>query len=185
MNQFALDLQPQEPSYRLIPLTKGQFAKVDAADYEWLMQWKWQAAWSRKTQSYYAQRTIHIGGKSKTVIMTRVIMSAEGDIDIDHRNHDTLDNRRTNLRFSTAAQNACNRKRQANNTSGCKGVTWVPSHGKWRVRVRFKNIRTHIGYFNEFEEATLAYTEAARRIQGEFMYDPNLPTVDNMGAPRM
>ena len=32
---------PSEPLYREIPLTQGQVALVDAADYEWLMQWEW------------------------------------------------------------------------------------------------------------------------------------------------
>ena len=31
--------------YRIIPLTQGQVAIVDAADYESLMRWKWQAKW--------------------------------------------------------------------------------------------------------------------------------------------
>jgi hypothetical protein len=37
--------------YRLIPLSQGQFAKVDAADYEWLNHWKWNARWAARGRS--------------------------------------------------------------------------------------------------------------------------------------
>src|ERR1017187_2957039 len=55
MNQLALDLQPTEPSYRLIPLTQGQFAKVDEEDYKRVMEFKWLAHKTRNNQ-FRAQR---------------------------------------------------------------------------------------------------------------------------------
>jgi hypothetical protein len=40
-------METPNQEYRLIPLTQGQFAKVDAADFEWLNQWKWCSNWSK------------------------------------------------------------------------------------------------------------------------------------------
>jgi hypothetical protein len=50
-------------SYRLIPLTQGQFATVDAADYEWIVQWKWCAHWSKEGKCFYASRVDVSSGK--------------------------------------------------------------------------------------------------------------------------
>ena len=40
--------------YKLIPLTQGKFAIVDAENYEWLNQWKWHIKKGSKT--FYAVR---------------------------------------------------------------------------------------------------------------------------------
>ena len=79
--------------YRLIPLSRGLFAKVDLADFDYLMQWKWHASWDKCTKTYYATRTVNLSGRYRTVIMHRVILGLEwGDPrQGDHRNGDTLD----------------------------------------------------------------------------------------------
>jgi hypothetical protein len=81
---------------KLIPLTQGKFAIVDNADFDWLNQWKWYAVKSYNT--WYARRF-------SSIPMHRQIMSAPSGTEIDHRNHNGLDNRRQNLRFSTSAEN--------------------------------------------------------------------------------
>ncbi len=98
-----------------ITLTHGQVALVDAADYEWLMQWKWRAranaCWYGR--NYYADSTVKIDGKWQVLKMHRIILGLEiGDKRHgDHINHDTLDNRRGNLRIVTPAENNRNRRR--------------------------------------------------------------------------
>ena len=62
---------------------------------------------------------------------------------LDHINRDTLDNRIENLREANAAQNACNRSKFANNTSGAKGVSWHKAQQKWFVYVA-KIGRAHV-----------------------------------------
>jgi hypothetical protein len=99
---------------RLIPLTKGQFAIVDAADYEWLSQYRWRAFWDWHTKSYYA-RTYERGKNHETrreLRMHRLIVGLEiGDKRLpDHINHETLDNRRLNLRIATIEQSNQNRR---------------------------------------------------------------------------
>ncbi len=101
--------------YRLIPLTKGQFAKVDTADYDWLMQWKWCATWVQSTNSYYAMRSVRIGprceNKKRPVLMHRQILGLEpgNPLTGDHIWHDTLDNRRSQLRVATQMENNKNK----------------------------------------------------------------------------
>src|SRR5882762_4759564 len=116
--------QPLDESYRLIPLTQGQNAIVDAADYEWLSKWHWYAHWCPTTHSFYAGTNIPVDGGYWTVKMHRLILQlARGDRrEGDHKNGDTLDYRRNNLRIAEHRQNCENRRRpHPRNTSGFKG----------------------------------------------------------------
>jgi hypothetical protein len=82
---------------------------------------------------------------------------------VDHADLNIFHNEIGNLRKATPAQNLVNRERQANNTSGAKGVDRLPG-GSWRVRVGgiYHNV------YPTFEEAVLAYNEEVVRRYGEF-----------------
>src|ERR1700741_4140580 len=115
-------IQPLETDYRFIPLTRNQNAIVDAADFEWLSQWNWYAMWSKCTKSFYAARR---GPCSSVIFMHRLIIDSEKLV--DHKDHNTLDNRRENLRKCTYMQNSQNKRMRRNNRSGFKGVRWEES----------------------------------------------------------
>jgi hypothetical protein len=155
-------VQPLDPSYRIIALTQGQSTKVDAADYLWLNQWNWCAHWAPHTHSFYAIRRKTIDGKSQTVQMHREILSCGPNIEVDHWNHDTLDNRRKNLRKATTLQNTRNQKLRITNTSGFTGV--VKRGNKWIAQLS----GYHIGIFNTIKKAVKARDKMAKKIYGEF-----------------
>src|SRR6267154_392225 len=157
-------VQPQNPLYKLIPLTRNQNALVDAADYEWLNKWNWIALWDSRACSFYALRR---GGIS----MHRTILSCGPDEEGDHKNHDTLDNRRDNFRKCTQQQNKCNKRKARNNTSGFKGVVFRKSSRKWRAYISCNKIRIWLGSFDSAECASKAYDEAAKRLHGQFAFD--------------
>lgn len=87
---------------------------------------------------------------------------------IDHRNLDKGDNRWANLRLATPAQNGQNTSLRRNNTSSCKGVTWLAARRKWRARLVLNKREISLGYFGDFEAAKAAYEAAARQHFGEF-----------------
>jgi hypothetical protein len=155
--------------HREIPLTQGQVAIVDAADYEWLMQWKWQALWAKCTQSYYAARHTCIGGKDRHPRMHREILGlAYGDKrEGDHINRNTLDNRRSNLRIATKAENIRNASKRRDNTSGLTGVRSSKT-GRWEARIIFDKRYIHLGTFDTRDEAHAAYCSAATAHHGQF-----------------
>lgn len=164
MNLLKQETRPEE-SYRLIPLTQGQFAIVDAADFDWLNQWKWCAMWCPKMNSFYALRRV----KNIAILMHRLILGLEyGDPrEGDHiESGKTLDNRRNNLRIATRSQNKCNKRLQRNNTSGYNGVDF--QRGKWRARVKKHGKEIIVGYYPTAEDAHLARCEAAKVLHGEF-----------------
>lgn len=86
---------------KLIPLTQGKFALVDDDDFEYLNQFKWLAHLFGK--NYYADS----GSKG---LMHRFIMKAEKADIIDHKDRNSLNNQKTNLRKCTRSQNNANRK---------------------------------------------------------------------------
>jgi hypothetical protein len=152
-----------------IPLTQGQFAKVDDEDYEWLMQWKWHADWCAGTGSFYVRRSYHALGKCTGIKMHREIMSPPKGLCVDHINRDTTDNRRSNLRICTSGQNIQNSRAKPTGTaSKIKGVTRVSSSTKWRARIRVNGTEVHLGCFTNKTAAALAYSVAAKRYFGEF-----------------
>jgi len=170
---------PQEPLYREIPLTQGQVALVDAAGYDWLMQWKWSAWWSPSSRSFYAIRAVRLpSGKSQTIRMHRVVLELEpSDRRLgDHRNHNTLDNRRRNLRVADKMHNNLNQRIRADNELGCKGVSVRRARKKWRYcsQIQVKGKKIHLGYFpftpEGFEDAKQAYQRAAENYFGEFAF---------------
>jgi hypothetical protein len=148
-----------------IPLTQGQVAKVDDEDYEWLTQWKWCARWAKNTQSYYAIRNNH--ADNSTILMSREVMKTPSDMQCDHIHHNTLDNRKSELRNCTQTQNAHNRKTNRNNTSGYKGVYKI-SNTCWRARITINSIKWGLGCFRTAKEAGAAFDNAAKTIRGAY-----------------
>ena len=163
--------QPLDSSYRLISLTHDQVAIVDAADYLWLAEFNWFAAWNRRTSSWYARRCTpkDENGRQYTVQMHREILGlGKGDPrQGDHRNPGmTLDNRRSNLRIATAAQQRNNQTLRSSNTSGFRGVV---AYGEmWRAQIEIKGKSVTILVDSDKERVARAYDEAAVAAFGEF-----------------
>lgn len=148
--------------YKEVTLTKGKVTLVDEEDYEYINQWKWCV--NGKKDSFCAVRS----KEGKTVYMSRKIMKCPKDKLVDHKNGDSLDNRRANLRICTAFQNNTNAKKSKNNTSGYKGVYWDKYNKKWVATLTLNYRQKNLGRFRIKEEAALAYNEAALKYFGEF-----------------
>jgi len=161
-----------DPSYRMIPLTKGQWAIVSVEDYDSLIQYSWQSCWNRWTKSYYAQRNGKMvsGKREPTVQMHRQILGLipHDGKQVDHINRNTLDNRRENLRLATSAQNQHNSPKKRINTSGYKGVYFHSVTGLWHSRIVVQGKIIYLGYFRKKEDAAEAYRLAAIKYHGDF-----------------
>jgi AP2 domain len=157
--------QPLDPSYKIIPLTRNQNALVDASDFDWLDGWNWCALWSPKNETFYAVRTENM----KMIYMHRVILECDDDQLADHQNHDTLDNRKKNLRKCDDSQN-CQNSRPRAHTSLFRGVYWAKQRNKWVARIQTRGKQKHLGVFSSEQEAAKAYDGAAKILHGEFAF---------------
>lgn len=152
-----------------IQLTNGMFTIVDDEDYDRLMAMgKW----------YFSTDLYAINGKSYRkennkpatafVRMHRVILNAKLGEFVDHINGDKLDNRKSNLRICTIAENSRNSGVRKNSKSGFKGVHFDKSKGKFAARITFKCKGIHLGRFKDPKDAARAYNAAALKYHGEF-----------------
>ncbi|UZB05518.1 HNH endonuclease [Xanthomonas citri pv. fuscans] len=79
---------------------------------------------------------------------------------IDHINGVRDDNRLANLRECSAGQNQQNRGRSSNNASGYTGVSFHSLVDKWQAHIQINGLRSHLGYFQNSEDARAAYLAA-------------------------
>jgi hypothetical protein len=147
-----------------VPLSRGLEAIIDAADAELVGAHNWVARPASK--DFYAVTTIREGGKAKQWTMQNFLMRPPQGKRVDHRRASTLDNRRSELRVVTHAQNMQNRGWFRNNSSGAKGVR--PSAGRWRAGITANGVFHYLGTFATKDEAAAAYRDAALRLHGEF-----------------
>lgn len=86
----------------------------------------------------------------------------------DHRNRNSFDNRKSNLRDATKNDNSRNKSLQRNNTSGIIGVSFRQDLQKWRARIVVENKEIYIGTFIYKEDAIRARLKAELEYFGEF-----------------
>jgi hypothetical protein len=89
---------------------------------------------------------------------------------IDHINGDGTDNRWSNLREATQAQNVWNAKTPVHNTSGRVGVRYRADRNKWCARIKINGVQFNLGNFNTFEQACEARLSAEITYRGSFRY---------------
>ena len=160
----VLDIMP-------IQLTQGLYALVDGKDFECLNQYKWCV--HKRKFTYYAVRNTKVkNGKQRTILMHRQILGMlPGIMEIDHKNHNGLDNRKSNLRICTVTQNQHNQKLcNRIGTSQYKGVCWDKSNKKWLVSIQYNGKRINLGRFTNEIEAAKIYDQKAKNLFGEFAY---------------
>ena len=83
---------------------------------------------------------------------------------IDHINGNRQDNRISNLRVVTAAENQKNQRIPKSNTSGVAGVCWDKSRGKWRAKITVNRKNIALGCFPSFDDAVFARRAAEVRF---------------------
>lgn len=138
-------------------------AVVDDEDFELLDEFNWHL------HPYgYAVTSFSSGRRPNRVhqkgFMHRMVMNPPEGMEVDHVNHDPLDNRKLNLRIATSSQNHQNQRSKGD----FKGVWWDASRQKWQARIKISRKTKHLGRFGTAKEAAAAYNTAAVELFGEF-----------------
>jgi len=161
---------------RKIPLTQEQVSLVDNEDFDELIKSKWFAVWDKATQSFYAMRSgKDSNGVKRERAMHRAIINPSKGKQIDHKNHDTLNNQRSNLREASGTQNQGNQRLKTCNTSGFKGVSFYKDQNKWGARIQYLGKKKHLGIFNHKIDAAKAYNKEAKILFGDFAFLNPIP----------
>ncbi len=156
--------QPAAPpgvELRQIPLTRGKFATVTAADYEWLSKYRWSC---RGGGNPYAARFEN----GKVVWMHREIMKTPPGKVCDHIDGNGLNNVPWNLRNCDHKDNVHNLSKAAHGTSIYKGVFRDKKTGKYCAKICHGDRRYWLGTFTEETDAARAYDYRAVELFGEF-----------------
>lgn len=139
---------------------KGDAILVDAADAETVMKYSWCVS-----KTGYAVANI----RGKVTKMHRYIIGESecaGKV-VDHKNGNTLDNRRKNLRVCSQSENARNVRVSRLNKVGHLGIR-ITKDGKFNVRIVANGIEHHIGNYDTLELAIEARKSAEDIYHGEF-----------------
>jgi hypothetical protein len=149
---------------KYIKLNKGYFTVIDDEKYEKVSKYKWYVI--SPDGIPYAYTNI----KGKFIYLHRFILNAPKGITVDHRNHDTLDNRCNNLRLATSSQNIMNTRLRSDNTSGHRGVAWDKNKKQWLVRIHVNYKVLYLGRYKDFDKAVQVYEEKAIELFGKWKY---------------
>lgn len=135
---------------------------IDKDSYKKILSDGWGRICAHKSCNvYYAVTTKN---KSQEKVHRLVL---DTNLNIDHINHNGLDNRKCNLRPCSTSQNLMNGRFGKSNT-GHRDIHYNKRSKKYAVRVSANNERIHAGYFNNIKDAINARDFLIKQMHGDF-----------------
>lgn len=157
--------------------TEGEnlWVTIDLEDLERVINfpYTWFAKYSATVGKFYAATSEYRPEiqKARTILLHQFIMGVEDstrEVNVDHKNHDTLDDRKENLRVTNVTENCMNRKLSKANSSGYRNVSW--DGYSWVVQLQVNGKGTCLGRFpkDQLEEAGKFAKQMREKYYGEF-----------------
>jgi hypothetical protein len=135
----------------------------DADDFDFVNRHTWVISIDKnKKYEWVGSNIKQVSGKFKTKTAHRLLMNEPADMLVDHQNGNTLDNRKANLRKTTAKVNAHNRTK-------ARGYYWNKKSKKWNASINANHKTMYLGLYNTEDEARAAY------LEGKKKYHPSAP----------
>lgn len=156
--------------YVIVYTEKDEFFYIDLEDLEKIKKYYWLIH-PCKGMKYVISTTKN---RKEIIKLHRLLLNVKDDNVVDHINHNTLDNRKKNLRIVTQKENSLNHRRSINNTSGITGVSWITRLNKWQAYITFNKKRKYLGVYQNFDDAVAARKEAEEKYFGEYSYDNSM-----------
>lgn len=151
-------VEEHSPEVR-VPLGNGGHALVDATDADRVLS----RTWTRDDRPHTSYARSFDQATGRTLYLHRFVLGdPEGEV--DHRNRNGLDNRRSNLRVCNRSLNNANHRAR----EGFRGVSRDRRQDRWKARITVDYKEHWLGGYATAEEAAKAYDAAAREHFGEF-----------------
>ena len=154
---------------RKLPLTQGQFAIVDAEDYERLAKYNWCLCNGNGTIRVARGTYTNL---NKSCGLAYEIMHFPKGQAIIHLNGNPLDHRKINL--TIASRSLCNQRYACHNrenmTSKFRGVCWLKDKHKWLAQINREGKHFYLGVYDNEEDAARAYDTKALELHGKNAY---------------
>ncbi|MCM3273765.1 HNH endonuclease [Paenibacillus elgii] len=166
-----------DTAVKFIKKRDGQILEtlIDTEDLPRLIEYNrsWSSALNKRNKQgifYYALLTTYPypenKRKGKTLYLHTFIANAPEGYVVDHRNKDTLDNRKNNLRVTDQSVNMKNRSGiNRNNRTGYRNVTLID--GKYIVQLQIEGKNTRLGTFDDADEAGEFAKKMRQKYYGE------------------
>lgn len=113
-----------------------------------------QSRWSLTSDGYV---------RNNDILLHRLLLDAPDDLQVDHINGDRMDNRRSNLRLVTCAENRQNCIGKEGRDS-FRNISWRESRNKWEVTVMVDGVSHWVGRFDTMEQAKREARKARRSL---------------------
>jgi hypothetical protein len=138
----------------------------DLEDYDKIKNYTWHDS----SRGYVRAIVRHGKREFEQIMLHRLVMGVHNEesagLQVDHINHNMLDNRKRNLRICTPAENGINKEK----TYVGFGAGICVQDGKYLVRFRRNGKKIYGGMFDTFEEAMKKRIEL--EPDTDFMFDP-------------
>ena len=144
-----------------IPLSQGYEAIIDAADLPLVQGHPWHTHIGNRGR-LYAARSVSTNGRTRKVLMHRLLMGHPEGQDVDHEDGDGLNNTRRNLRAVSHSFNLRNvAGAWGNSTTGVLNVQRRPNRrNPYQVKLLVDGKQRYFGHYPTLHEAAVAAYEA-------------------------
>jgi hypothetical protein len=120
----------------------------------------------------YQKVCISYKNKPYTKKVSRLVWAAFNDCDcpdtIDHIDGNALNNSAGNLRLASASQNQFNRKKQKNNATGYKNISFIKKSNRYHCAIRVNGKDIFVGLFDTIKEAVIKRDLKTKELMGEY-----------------
>jgi hypothetical protein len=142
---------------------------IDVKNWDNIKQYRWYLHYDPKTNYLNIYTSVYYFKKNHIIKLHRLILNiTDPEIKVDHINHNTFDNRESNLRRCAHSENMKNMKIHKDNISGYKGVVWRETRGKYTAQIGVNKKVIYLGGFTDIIDAAKAYNKAAIKYHGEY-----------------
>lgn len=141
-----------DDEYYIVYDLHGDYFFIDKDDYECVNAYTW-----------IINNEGYVYSCNEKLLLHRLLMNANENDEIDHKNGVRHDCRKSNLRYCTRTQNTWNSTIPKNNTSGVKGVSFYKSRNKWVAYITIHKKHKNLGYYTNYYDAVKARLDAEKK----------------------